>query len=115
MPFGISFSFLNSKLLTITRKSVNYGQNTGNLYAITYGRILLIYGYVAGSDSGKNYLLATINDVRVIEDTQIIIQVGGNPTEPYCTFGTLTVGGQLTVGASAKGTTYRINCAAVIK
>lgn len=94
--------------------SVDLGNNSGQIFAIKIGRILFIDGYINALTGDENYVLSTIKNVTIEHNTQITFQVG-NPTEPYCMFGTLYTDGRITVGTSVKNTIYRINCAVVIK
>lgn len=110
----INFLLLNSNLLP-ARKKVDYGQNTGNLIATVCGKVLIVCGYVTATVSAENHVLATINNVQIADYTQIILQVGSIPIEPYCMFGSLTTEGEITIGTSANGTIYRINCVAVTR
>ena len=96
-------------------KKVDYGQNTGNLTATVCGKVLIVYGYVTATVSAENHVLATINNVQIADYTQIILQVGSIPIEPYCMFGSLTTEGEITIGTSVNGTIYRINCVAVTR
>lgn len=94
---------------------MDYGQNTGNLIATVCGKVLIVCGYVTATVSAENHVLATINNVQIADYTQIILQVGSIPIEPYCMFGSLTTEGEITIGTSANGTIYRINCVAVTR
>lgn len=105
---------LNSKTL-ITIQDVDLGNNSGSLIAVSYGNLLIIHGYVKVADSDVNYKIAAINNVQLQYETQIIVQSGLNPSDPYCTFGSIHVNGEITIYKSVENEVYRFNGIAAIK
>lgn len=105
---------LNSKT-EIKSYDILYGSNQGHISAVSYGKVLIVEGYVTAQNTGIQYVLAKINDINAINVTQIIFQVGSMPTDPYCMFGSIELDGQITIGSSTKNTLYRFSAAVLIK
>lgn len=105
---------LNSKT-EIKSYDILYGPNQGHISAVSYGKVLIVEGYVTAQNTGIQYVLAKINDINVINATQIIFQVGSMPTDPYCMFGTIELDGQITIGSSTQNTLYRFSATVLIK
>lgn len=105
---------LNSKT-EIKSYDILYGSNQGHISAVSYGKVLIVEGYVTAQNTGIQYVLAKINDINVINVTQIIFQVGSMPTDPYCMFGSIEMDGQITIGSSTQNTLYRLSAAVLIK
>ncbi len=92
-----------------------YGPNQGHISAVSYGKVLIVEGYVTAQNTGIQYVLAKINDINAINVTQIIFQVGSMPTDPYCMFGSIGLDGQITIGSSTQNTLYRFSATVLIK
>lgn len=92
-----------------------YGPNQGHIFAVSYGKVLIVEGYVTAQNTGIQYVLAKINDINAINVTQIIFQVGSMPTDPYCMFGSIELDGQITIGSSTQNTLYRFSATVLIK
>ena len=92
-----------------------YGSNQGHISAVSYGKVLIVEGYVTAQNTGIQYVLAKINDINAINETQIIFQVGSMPTDPYCMFGSIKLDGQITIGSSTQNTLYRFSATVLIK
>ena len=105
---------LNSKT-EIKSYDILYGSNQGHISAVSYGKVLIVAGYVTAQNTGIQYVLAKINDINAINVTQIIFQVGSMPTDPYCMFGSIELDGQITIGSSTQNTLYRFSAAVLIK
>ena len=105
---------LNSKT-EIKSYDILYGPNQGHISAVSYGKVLIVEGYVTAQNTGIQYVLAKINDINAINVTQIIFQVGSMPTDPYCMFGSIGLDGQITIGSSTQNTLYRFSAAVLIK
>lgn len=105
---------LNSKT-EIKSYDILYGSNQGHISAVSYGKVLIVEGYVTAQNTGSQYVLAKINGINAINVTQIIFQVGSMPTDPYCMFGSIALDGQITIGSSTKNTLYRLSAAVLIK
>lgn len=105
---------LNSKT-EIKSYDILYGPNQGHISAVSYGKVLIVEGYVTAQNTGIQYVLAKINDINAINVTQIIFQVGSMPTYPYCMFGSIGLDGQITIGSSTQNTLYRFSAAVLIK
>lgn len=105
---------LNSKT-KIKSYDILYGPNQGHISAVSYGKVLIVEGYVTAQNTGIQYVLAKINDINAINVTQIIFQVGSMPTDPYCMFGSIGLDGQITIGSSTQNTLYRFSAAVLIK
>lgn len=105
---------LNSKT-KIKSYDILYGPNQGHISAVSYGKVLIVEGYVTAQNTGIKYVLAKINDINAINVTQIIFQVGSMPTDPYCMFGSIELDGQITIGSSTQNTLYRFSAAVLIK
>lgn len=105
---------LNSKT-KIKSYDILYGSNQGHISAVSYGKVLIVEGYVTAQNTGSQYVLAKINDINAINTTQIIFQVGSMPTDPYCMFGSIELDGQITIGSSTQNTLYRLSAAVLIK
>lgn len=105
---------LNSKT-EIKSYDILYGSNQGHISAVSYGKVLIVEGYVTAQNTGIQYVLAKINDINAINVTQIIFQVGSMPTDPYCMFGSIELDGQITIGSSTQNTLYRFSAAVLIK
>lgn len=105
---------LNSKT-EIKSYDILYGPNQGHISAVSYGKVLIVEGYVTAQNTGIQYVLAKINDINVINVTQIIFQVGSMPTDPYCMFGSIELDGQITIGSSTQNTLYRFSATVLIK
>lgn len=106
---------LNSNLTEIKSYDILYGSNQGHISAVSYGKVLIVAGYVTAQNTGRQYVLAKINDINAINVTQIIFQVGSMPTDPYCMFGSIELDGKITIGSSAQNTLYRFSAAVLIK
>lgn len=105
---------LNSKT-EIKSYDILYGSNQGHISAVSYGKVLIVAGYVTAQNTGSQYVLAKINDINAINVTQIIFQVGSMPTDPYCMFGSIELDGKITIGSSTQNTLYRFSAAVLIK
>lgn len=105
---------LNSKT-KIKSYDILYGSNQGHISAVSYGKVLIVEGYVTAQNTGIQYVLAKINDINAINVTQIIFQVGSMPTDPYCMFGSIELDGRITIGSSTQNTLYRLSAAVLIK
>lgn len=105
---------LNSKT-KIKSYDILYGSNQGHISAVSYGKVLIVAGYVTAQNTGSQYVLAKINDINAINVTQIIFQVGSMPTDPYCMFGSIELDGKITIGSSTQNTLYRFSAAVLIK
>lgn len=105
---------LNSKT-EIKSYDILYGSNQGHISAVSYGKVLIVEGYVTAQNTGAQYVLAKINDINAINATQIIFQVGSIPTNPYCKFGSIELDGRITIGSSTQNTLYRLSAAVLIK
>lgn len=105
---------LNSKT-EIKSYDILYGSNQGHISAVSYGKVLIVAGYVTAQNTGSQYVLAKINDINAINVTQIIFQVGDMPTDPYCMFGSIELDGKITIGSSTQNTLYRFSAAVLIK
>lgn len=105
---------LNSKT-KIKSYDILYGSNQGHISAVSYGKVLIVEGYVTAQNTGIQYVLAKINDINAINVTQIIFQVGSMPTDPYCMFGSIELDGQITIGSSTQNTLYRFSATVLIK
>lgn len=105
---------LNSKT-KIKSYDILYGSNQGHISAVSYGKVLIVDGYVTAQNTGPQYVLAKINDINAINVTQIIFQVGSMPTDPYCMFGSIELDGKITIGSSTQNTLYRLSAAVLIK
>lgn len=105
---------LNSKT-KIKSYDILYGSNQGHISAVSYGKVLIVAGYVTAQNTGSQYVLAKINDINAINVTQIIFQVGSMPTDPYCMFGSIELDGRITIGSSTQNTLYRLSAAVLIK
>lgn len=105
---------LNSKT-EIKSYDILYGPNQGHISAVSYGKVLIVEGYVTAQNTGIQYVLAKINDINAINVTQIIFQVGSMPTDPYCMFDSIGLDGQITIGSSTQNTLYRFSAAVLIK
>lgn len=105
---------LNSKT-KIKSYDILYGSNQGHISAVSYGKVLIVEGYVTAQNTGIQYVLAKINGINAINVTQIIFQVGSMPTDPYCMFGSIELDGQITIGSSTQNTLYRFSAAVLIK
>ena len=105
---------LNSKT-EIKSYDILYGPNQGHISAVSYGKVLIVEGYVTAQNTGIQYVLAKINDINAINVTQIIFQVGSMPTDPYCMFGSIELDGQITIGSSTQNTLYRFSATVLIK
>lgn len=105
---------LNSKT-KIKSYDILYGSNQGHISAVSYGKVLIVEGYVTAQNTGIQYVLAKINDINAINVTQIIFQVGSMPTDPYCMFGSIELDGKITIGSSTQNTLYRFSAAVLIK
>lgn len=105
---------LNSKT-EIKSYDILYGPNQGHISAVSYGKVLIVEGYVTAQNTGIQYVLAKINDINAINVTQIIFQVGSMPTDPYCMFGSIELDGQITIGSSTQNTLYRLSATVLIK
>ena len=105
---------LNSKT-KIKSYDILYGSNQGHISAVSYGKVLIVEGYVTAQNTGSQYVLAKINDINAINTTQIIFQVGSMPTNPYCMFGSIELDGRITIGSSTQNTLYRFSAAVLIK
>lgn len=105
---------LNSKT-EIKSYNILYGSNQGHISAVSYGKVLIVAGYVTAQNTGSQYVLAKINDINAINVTQIIFQVGSMPTDPYCMFGSIELDGKITIGSSTQNTLYRFSAAVLIK
>lgn len=110
---GVLFG-LNSKT-EIKSYDILYGSNQGHISAVSYGKVLIVEGYVTAQNTGSQYVLAKINDINAINVTQIIFQVGSMPTDPYCMFGSIELDGKITIGSSTQNTLYRLSAAVLIK
>lgn len=105
---------LNSKT-EIKSYDILYGPNQGHISAVSYGKVLIVEGYVTAQNTGIQYVLAKINDINAINATQIIFQVGSMPTDPYCMFGSIELDGRITIGSSTQNTLYRFSATVLIK
>lgn len=105
---------LNSKT-EIKSYDILYGPNQGHISAVSYGKVLIVEGYVTAQNTGIQYVLAKINDINAINVTQIIFQVGSMPTDPYCMFGSIELDGRITIGSSTQNTLYRLSATVLIK
>lgn len=110
----LAYMRLNSKT-EIKSYDILYGSNQGHISAVSYGKVLIVEGYVTAQNTGIQYVLAKINDINAIKVTQIIFQVGSMPTDPYCMFGSIELDGQITIGSSTQNTLYRFSAAVLIK
>lgn len=62
---------LNSKT-EIKSYDILYGPNQGHISAVSYGKVLIVEGYVTAQNTGIQYVLAKINDINAINVTQIV-------------------------------------------
>lgn len=110
----LAYMMLNRKT-EIKSYDILYGSNQGHISAVSYGKVLIVEGYVTAQNTGSQYVLAKINDINAINTTQIIFQVGSMPTNPYCMFGSIELDGRITIGSSTQNTLYRFSAAVLIK
>lgn len=105
---------LNSKT-EIKSYDILYGPNQGHISAVSYGKVLIVEGYVTAQNTGINYVLAKINDINAINGTHVIFQIGNMPADPYCMFGSIELDGKITIGHSTQNTLYRFSVPVLIK
>lgn len=94
--------------------SVDYKGNSGDIRCYSYGRILFLNGYITAKTTADQLALFQIQNCSLVGQTQCIVQVGGMPTLPYCTFGNISTNGTVDAASIKSGEVYRLQAVAIL-
>ena len=75
---------------------------------------MLINGYITAKTTADQLALFQIQNCSIVGQTQCIVQVGGMPKLPYCTFGNISTNGTVDTVSVKSGEVYRLQAVAIL-